>query len=105
MTIIQSLSAINAYPLSSNVLTNIAESRGLDSTIDITTEIRATDAYNLAKSDVLIWLSNAPDVTQEGIDYSFTDAQRVKLRNDASYLASKYGDPLGTIYGYKGHRV
>ena len=105
MTIIQSLSAINAYPLSSDVLTNIAESRGLDSSIDITLEIRSSASYNLAKSDVMLWLADAPDVSQGDIDYSFTDDQRARLRSDAKALASHYGEHKPSIYGYKGHRL
>ena len=57
-----------------------------------------------------MWLSVAPDVSQGGQSYSFTDEQRKQFRNRANSLYDDFGasDEAGTpkpIYGYKGSRL
>lgn len=84
-----------------------ARSRGLDPEAEATEEVLGSKGYRLAKADVLMMLADAPDVTQEGITYSFTDEQRDSFRMSASiiYNESGEGERGHAVYGYKGDRL
>ena len=107
MTVLDSLRSISGYPLSASAIEIVTVSRGLDSGAEITKEIVESDAFRLAKADVMRMLADAPDVTQEGISYSFTDEQRNSFRMSASVIYGECGDDAAgsTIYGYKGDRL
>ena len=106
MTVIDSLKGINAYPIPLRTLSEIEERRNLCLTQEATKDILESKDYNLAVADVLLWLSYAPNISQGGQNYSFTDEQRVQLRNRAKKLFNEFGDELGRtinmVYGYKG---
>lgn len=109
-TVLESLKGVNAYPIPLRTLTSVAGKRGLQLTADATQEIQKSKAYNLAVADLLMWLSDAPDVSQGGQSYSFTDEQRKEFRNRANSLYRDFGadNEAGTpkpIYGYKGSRL
>ncbi len=103
-TIVEGLKSLNAYPIPVQTLVCIAEGRGLspyDSVFDI-------KDYTLATADVYMWLSNAPDVSQGGQSFSFTDEQRKHLRQRAQSIYAAEGEAKATkntIYGYKGTRL
>lgn len=108
-TVLEALKGVNSYPVPLRTLTKTAEQRGLTLTGTATQEVLRGRAYNLAVADLLLWLSLAPNVTQGGQSYSFTDEQRTQLRNRAEELYAEFGeDEAGTpqpIYGYKGSRL
>lgn len=83
--------------------------RGLYGEEDFTSETAADKDYNLSVADTLMWLADAPNVTQGGQSYSFTDEQRQQFRNRAKALYSEFakGDTIApkVIYGYKGSRL
>lgn len=107
MTVLDSLRSINGYPLSLLSLELAARSRDLDPGAEATKEVLGSKGYRLAKADVLMMLADAPDVTQEGISYSFTDEQRDSFRMSASiiYNESGEGERGRAVYGYKGDRL
>ena len=110
MTVIEALRSVNAYPIPLRTLVITAEARGLVPTDDVSADILKSKMYNLALADLLMWLSTAPDVSQGGQNYSFTDEQRKEFRNRANSLYDDFGadDEAGTpksIYGYKGSRL
>lgn len=109
-TVLESLKGINAYPIPLRTLTSVAGKRGLQLTADAAQEIQKSKAYNLAVADLLMWLSDAPDISQGGQSYSFSDEQRKEFRNRANSLYRDFGadNEAGTpkpIYGYKGSRL
>lgn len=108
-TVLESLKGVNAYPVPLRTLTEIAERRGISLTGEATQECLKGKAYNLAVADLLLWLSLAPNVTQGGQSFSFTDEQRMQFRNRANALFDEFAaDEAGTpkpIYGYKGSRL
>ena len=65
-TLLSSLQAINAYPVPQSFFEATAASRGLDLKAEITQEALNSKAYRLARADVLMWLSEAPNVSQGG---------------------------------------
>lgn len=103
------LKGINAYPIPQRTIEEIALRRGCALSDEMTRESLTGAPFNLAKADLLIWLSLAPNITQGGISYSFTDEQRTKFRNQANDLYRDFGnDDLGASkpsYGYKGNRL
>ena len=106
--VLDSLKSINAYPIPLRTISDTAVCRGLDLTAEATQELMQSAGYNLAKADLLLWFSLAPDISQGGQDYSFTDEQRVQLRNQANALYKEFEGENGkkkTIYGYKGSRL
>lgn len=109
VTVLDALKGINAYPVPLRTLQQVATRRGLAPDAEMTPEMFSGKAYELATADVLIWLSEAPDVSQGGQSYSFTDEQRARLRRRASGIYGEYGEAeaagLGSTYGYKGSRL
>lgn len=111
LTVFDSLKGVSAYPIPLRTLTDVAERRGVSLTDEATQDVLNTSAYCLAKADLLMWLSLAPDVSQGGQSYSFTDEQRTQLRTRATQLYNAFSDSdtdattTTTIYGYKGSRL
>lgn len=109
VNILEALKSVNAYPVPMRTLAGIGVARDLDLAQEATAEDLHGAAYNLAVADLLMWLSYAPDVTQGGQSYSFTDEQRLQFRNRANALYGEYGEEEAstpkTIYGYKGTRL
>jgi hypothetical protein len=107
-TILESLKGVNAYPVPLRTLVEIAERRGLSLTSEATqADLRGKD-YKLATADLLLWLSLAPNISQGGQSYSFTDEQRQQFRNRANALFDEFGEETSSVqptYGYKGSRL
>lgn len=108
-TILEALKGVNAYPVPLRTLAEIAERRGIPLTGEATQESLKGKAYNLALADLLLWLSLAPDISQGGQSFSFTDDQRAQIRSRALALFDEFAaDEAGTpkpTYGYKGSRL
>lgn len=107
MTIYEALKGINAYPVPKNTMQAICLRRGLLLEDDADGGLMRQDAYQLATADLLLWLSDAPNVSQGGQDYSFTEEAREEMRRRAYALYSLHGradDPRGDkpTFGYKG---
>ena len=108
-TVLESLRGISSYPIPLRTLDETAERRGVKLTDAATQKVLNSRGYNLCKADLLLWLALAPNVTQGGQSYSFTDEQRMRFRNAAKALYKEFKDEeavqASTIYGYKGHRL
>lgn len=106
-TLLEALKGINAYPIPLRTILKVAERRGVTLSDTATADNLAGSGFNLATADLLMWLVGAPDVTQGGQSYSFTDEQRKQMKNEADALYGEFGDdevPSGVVYGYKGSR-
>lgn len=108
-TILEAIKSVTLYPLPSRTIEQIAVRRGCSLSDEATQEKLTGIEYNLAKADILKWLANAPNVTQGGQSYSFTEEQRQQFRNEANALYKEYGADDSAIakpiYGYKGSRL
>lgn len=108
-TVLEALKGVNAYPVPMRTLAETAERRGVDLTAEATREVLLGKPYKLVTADLLLWLSLAPNVSQGGQSYSFSDEQRTKLRNQAKALFDECGDETSAaakpVYGYKGSRL
>lgn len=107
-TVKDALTSLSLYPIPLRTLDEIACNCGVELTDEITTDMMHGKAYNLAKAEVLLWLSYAPNISQGGQSYSFTDEQRTQFRNRARALYDEFGEGESAHvvrYGYKGSRL
>lgn len=104
-TVLDSLKGVNAYPIPLRTFEEVAGKHGLTLTAEATQTVLTSAGYNLALADLLRWLILAPDVSQGGQSYSFTDEQRLQMRVQADNLYDEYGpQERKAVYGYKGSR-
>lgn len=107
MTVLQSLKSITAYPIPPATLQDIAEGCGLSVDADLTNEMRNTAEFRRAKAQVYVYLVTAPNISQNGVSFSFTSDERKFFRKAAKCLLAEIGDDisglgLGAKYGYIG---
>lgn len=109
MTVLESLLAISAYPIPLRTAEAVTLKRGLDMSATIEFGDFSDPAYRLATADLMMWLFNAPNVSQGGQSYSLTDAQRAEFRRKARAIYDELGDEddknNGIRYGYKGENL
>lgn len=108
-TVLESLKGVNAYPVPLRTLSEIAKRRGISLTDETTQESLKGMAYNLARADLLLWLSLAPNISQGGQSYSFTDEQRRDFSRQAYAIYGRLEPEAaeGNVvkYGYKGSKL
>lgn len=105
---IEALKSINAYPIPLRTLMETSERRDLSLTAEATQEVLQSKAYRLAEADLLLWLSIAPDISQGGQSFSFTDEQRKDFKRQAQGIydiLEPSQNARRVTYGYKGSRL
>ncbi len=105
MTILQSLKSLTAYPIPSATLQDIAEGCGLSLDSELTPEVRGAKEMKRAKAHTYIYLITAPNISQNGVSFSFTAEERKQFKKLAASLLKEIGDStssLGANYGYLG---
>lgn len=95
------------YPLPSATLDGVCIRRGLSRDTEATTDVFRSAAYRLAEADVLTWLAAAPNISQGGQNYTFSDEQRKAYRARAAAVFEELegGAVKSSIFGYKGDRL
>lgn len=106
-TTFDALVGITGYPIPRRSAEAVALRRGLDLDAEPTSEGMAGKVFRLCEADLLMWLFRAPNVSQGGQAYNFTDEQRRDFRRRAMKIYSDLGDMgdaagSGVVYGYKG---
>ncbi|MBD5240518.1 MAG: hypothetical protein HDS59_00295 [Barnesiella sp.] len=105
---LEALKGINAYPIPMRTLDEIAERRGVNLMATATQESLKSKEYKLAKADLLLWLAFAPNISQGGQSYSFTDEQRNDMKREARgiyAILEPEANATTVTYGYKGDRL
>lgn len=107
MTVKDSLKSSTPYPTPERVLGTVALARSLNLEVETTENILKSSAYRLSVADLYRWLYLVPNVTQEGISYSFTDADKRNFKSAANDIYEDEGEEgiKGVSYGYKGSRL
>jgi hypothetical protein len=105
MNVLQSLKSLSNYPIPSATIQDVAD--GLDLSVDtvLTVELRKEKNFKRAQAQIYFFLSEAPNVSQGGISYSFSDEERRRFRLRAESILEEIGDDgssAGVAYGYKG---
>lgn len=107
-TVLEALKGVSAYPIPLRTLAETAEGHDVSLEDEVSMTVLRSKEFNLAVADLLQWLSFAPNITQGGQSYSFSDEQRQQLRNRAAALLDKYDEANNApkpLYGYKGNRL
>lgn len=105
MNVLQSLRSLSSYPIPTATIEDVAEGVGLAIDTEVTQELRKDKRFKRAQARVYIFLSEAPNVSQGGISYSFSEEERRRFRLRAESLLEQIGDATseaGVEYGYKG---
>lgn len=107
MTTLQSLRSLSAYPVSSATIENIAEEAGIAADTELTPEVRKSAAYKRAKAHTYLYLASAPNISQNGVSFSFSSEERKRFMATAKQLLQEIGDDTsclgsGQRYGYMG---
>lgn len=104
MNVLESLLSLSAYPISRKAVRNIAEENELDADEWLTPEIRKEKAYRKSVAGVYLLLAESPNVTQEGISYSFSESERKLFRAKAAAELEAIGEVSSVTpkFGYKG---
>lgn len=106
ITVSEVVNSMSIYPIPEATKKTLVALRGLELTEEISepTEFRKTEQYQGLEADVLMWLSNAPDLKEQDISYSLAERNSMKLRANALYrgLGEMTSD---TVYQYEGTEV
>ncbi len=107
ITVLQALQGLNSYPFPSSMLAAIATRRGLTLEAEATGTLLSSGEYRLACADLYMRLSVAPNISQGGQSYSFSEDERKHFRAMAQSIYEEEEDEQGSgvKYGYKGSRL
>lgn len=102
--VLTSLRGMTIYPIPASVLQECALDAGCTPDAEVTGEVRQSKEFKRAKARVLNFLSTAPNVTQQGVSFTFSQYERANFRKMAATLeAETDGDATGAgTYGYVG---
>lgn len=105
MKVSELLQSVNAYPIPANIIMEAGVRYGLELEAEATQEIINSIGYKLAKADIYTYLAGAPNVTQNGISFSFSEDDKKYFLNVASSIRTEEGvtdATSGQKYGYMG---
>ena len=106
MNVLQSLKSLSSYPIPTATVEDVAEGVGLKIDSEMSMELRNGKEYKRAKAGVFLFLSEAPNVTQGGISYSFSESERKRFRDRANNILCELGESSDDAslpeFGYKG---
>ena len=108
MNVLQSLKSLSGYPIPLATIQDVADEVGISVDAEATGEIRGSKEFKRAKARVYLYLSKAPNVSQGGISYNFSEEDRRRFRQEAESILDEIGDDangLGVTYGYKGEAL
>lgn len=105
----EALLGVTGYPVPQRTIEAVARRRGLDLDEGASSASMVTPSFRLCEADLLMWLLRAPNVSQGGQSYNFTDEQRRDFLRRARAIYGELDpgalDTIGGNYGYKGTRL
>lgn len=107
-TNLDALKSVNAYPIPLRTIVEVSERRNIPLSAEASQAGLQSKEFSLAKADLLLWLSLAPNISQGGQSFSFTDEQRKDLKQQASAIYKVLepdSNAVGVSFGYKGDRL
>lgn len=88
----KALMSISSYPIPAPVIENIAGAAGLEPDTEVDLEVRQSDPFRRATAGVYQYLSEAPNVSQGGISYTFSEDERTRFAQRAGNILAELGD-------------
>lgn len=88
----KALMSISSYPIPAPVIENIAGAAGLEPDTEVDLEVRQSDPFRRATAGVYQYLSEAPNVSQGGISYIFSEDERTRFAQRASNILASLGE-------------
>lgn len=107
-TNLDALKSVNAYPIPLRTIVETAERRNISLTAETSQNNLTSKNFRLAKADLLLWLSIAPNISQGGQSFSFTDEERKQMRRQAQDIYDELEPEANAgcvTFGYKGDRL
>ncbi|MCL1937596.1 MAG: hypothetical protein FWF52_04270 [Candidatus Azobacteroides sp.] len=109
-TLLETLKSISGYPVPKPAFASIAMHRNLRLEDPVDETVLKSKPYRLAKADVMMWISFAPNIRQSDIQFDLLYSDREKLRKAANAVYEELEDEAfipetKTIFGYKGSRL
>ena len=107
MTVNQALRSTTTYPLSADFIASIAEGVGLSLDAEASADVMASNAYKHAQARIYLFLAEAPNVSQGGISFSFSESDRVRYESKGNRLLREVGASSASTkrFGYKGESL
>lgn len=107
-TIFQSLKSISNYPVPATTIEEAAEDFGLKPEGEATASVRNGRNFLLAKAKMYDFLAEAPNISQAGISYTFSESEKKRFKAKADAIRSGLGYEdisTGSDYGYQGENL
>ncbi len=92
----KALMSITNYPIPAPVIENIMDAAGLGSDTETSAEVRQSEPFRRATAGVYQYLAEAPNVSQAGISYSFSEDERTRFAQRASNILAELGNDQET---------
>lgn len=107
MNINQALRSVTTYPLTADFLESVAVGAGLSLEDMATEELLNSRVYKKALGRIYLYLAEAPNVSQGGISFTFSESDRVRYERKGNELLREAtsGAEGNTRYGYKGENL
>lgn len=101
MNILTSLTSISNYPISADYVNVLAAKHGLSVEDEFDAGAANSDEYKMCSADVYDFLAVAPNVSQGGISFSFSESERSMFRKKAAELRAE-AKGGASVYGWQG---
>lgn len=109
MTIREALKGLTGYPIPVATLDYILTASDIDGADEFSVAISQSAEYKRAEGYVFRYLSEAPNVSQGGVSYSFTADDRTRFANRAKSLLIAAGvedeSETGVNFGFQGETL
>lgn len=109
MTIREALKGLTGYPIPTTTLDYILTASDVDGAGEFSVAISQSAEYKRAEGYVFRYLSEAPNVSQGGVSYSFTADDRTRFANRAKSLLIAAGVEdeceMGVNFGFQGEAL
>lgn len=91
MTTREAIKAITSYPIPPHTVEGIVIEAGLAADDDVR-DVAGSDGYKKAKALAYAFLAEAPNITQGGISYSFSESERTRFARKSDSLLAEIGE-------------
>lgn len=102
MNVLESLAAINAYPIPQNTILSAINEAGMQPDEEATFVKREEPEYKRAKAYLYRFLAEAPNISQGGVSYSFSSTDKELFRKKAEELLMEADGNNTFSYGWDG---